>query len=214
VQTRAPEPRPALLALALGGSPADVQRLIEWAAEPALRAEALWALGFSGRRAAAEALLSALRLHGEPLAVHAFATITGMPLEGVLEAGAPEVEDGDAPPDPLAARRELPGPPLLGPVTPRVDLVEAWWSQHRERFDTAGRYWQGRPSTVEVLLAALHESPLSVRPILAWELAIRGHGACRVEPESWGRLQRHQLREASKLRVEPMSRTFEGWMTS
>lgn len=219
VRTSAPKSRPALLALAMGGSVADLQRLIERVSDQALRSEALWALGFSGRQAAAEAALSAAQLHREPLAALAFAFITGLPLEGVLEAAAPESEaSGEAGeevvPEPLAARCVLPAPPRLGPVRPRVDRMMAWWDQQRERFDSTRRYWHGSPWTVEALLASLHEAPLSVRPMLAWELAIRSHGACRLEPESWGRQQRHQLRAASKLRVEPMTRTFEGWMTS
>ena len=216
-QTHAAAPRSALLALAMGGVPADLQRLIERVADPALRTEALWALGFSGRRAAAEVLLSALRMHQEPLAAWAFASITGLPLQAVApepEPGGEDEEGGDVAPEPLAGRRTLPAPLPTGAGRPRVDQVEAWWSQQREQLDSSGRYWHGRPWTVEVLLEALHEAPLYLRPVLAWELAIRGRGACRLEPEAWGHLQRRQLREARKLRVEPMTRAFGGWMTT
>ena len=217
VETNAPEPRPALLALALCGGTADLQLLSARASEPALRAEALWALGFSGRRAAAEGVLAALRLQAEPLAVMAFAQITGMPLQGMLEARAPEEapEEGESletAEDALAARQELPGPPSQE-GWPLANAVEAWWQAKREHFNPDGRYWRGRPWTDELLPALLLEAPMNVRPILAWELAVRSRGACLLEPEAWGHVQRRHLREVRKLRLVPSTRAFERGMT-
>lgn len=207
VERNEPEPRPALLALAIGGSPADLQRLVAAVSIPALRAEALWALGFSGRRAAAEAALSALRSEPEPLAAVAFATITGLPLDRLLQEQAPGEEE-ESP-----AEQSLPGPPPLW-ARPRLEVAEAWWKERRERFESNGRYWHGQPWTAELFFTALFEAPMRTRAIHAWELAIRSRGVCGLETRAWAHVQRRRLREARKVRLESAARAFEGWMTT
>lgn len=89
----------ARLALALGGEVQDVERLVRLLEVPALRRHTLWALGFSGHVAAAEACLACAR---EPalaaVAAEAFCAITGLALEGAFrQAREPEESRSSAP---------------------------------------------------------------------------------------------------------------------
>jgi uncharacterized protein (TIGR02270 family) len=218
VEERAPMPRLALLTLALSGGPADLRLLLDLVASPELRAEALWALGFSGRVAAAEAALTALDTEDGPLALDTFALITGLPPDEYLLPEEPG--DGGDEEEPLEEEHpegagevaSLPGPqPRPGRV--RTAAVEQWWSGARRRFAPDARYRQGLPWTPDALLLALQEAPMNQRPVLAWELALRTRGACHVETGTWGSLQRQQLKKARQLRLETLSRAFEGVMT-
>ncbi|MBN1208017.1 MAG: TIGR02270 family protein [Myxococcaceae bacterium] len=220
--------RPALLAVALGGEPTELEALSAAVGNPACRAEALWALGFSGRLSAAEAALAALREQGDPLAADAFAFITGLPLASVLadeEEGAEAAEEWPEGEEEEEAQEEkgeaseedalgvLPGPePLPGKV--RVEAVEAWWQKARSHFEEGGRYLLGKPVKPELLPALMEELPMRRRPVLGWELAIRSRDACRLEPGAWARVQRKQLEAARELRADSLRRTFARWFTT
>ncbi|WP_224240875.1 TIGR02270 family protein [Hyalangium gracile] len=223
-------PRIALLALALSGEARELELLVAALEDPSLRDEALWALGFSGRLAAADAAFQALQATGDRLAAESFAAITGLPLAppfieeeektaeeetfeaefAAEEAEADNLEDeddeegGEAPSSPEL----LPGPEVLpGKVLP--ERVERWWAAERKRFEPSGRYLRGQPLSVEVIRAALEAEPLNRRAILAWELAIRSKGSCQVEPRTWTHAQRQQMRAAAGLRSEQLLRPFD-----
>ncbi|WP_426756608.1 TIGR02270 family protein [Myxococcus sp. Y35] len=205
--------RVAMLAVAMGGAPADVEALVRALDRPELRAEALWALGFSGRRAGADAALAVLREQAPEtawLALWAFSVITGLSPEGVFLRD----EDEDAVAPPAAA-----GPVSLPPPEHRsgrvhVAEVEQWWARARERFEPEGRYRDGLPWTSGAQLQALHLAPMRHRPALAFELAVRSRGACQVETRGWCGHQRARLRAAATLSLGSLTRGFDGWMNA
>ncbi len=218
-------PRVALLALALGGEARDLELLVAALREPALRDEALWALGFSGRLAAADAAFQILQEAGDRLATESFAAITGLPLappfieeeekspdeeafdEEFEEEEAEEEEEEEAGAAPSIGEL-LPGPEVL-PGKVLADRVEKWWAAERKRFEPAGRYLRGQPLSVELIRAAMEAEPLRRRPVLAWELAIRSKGSCQVETRTWTHAQRRQLQAAAGLRSDVLLRPFD-----
>jgi uncharacterized protein (TIGR02270 family) len=219
-------PRIALLALAVGGEGTDLEALGAALKDPALRDEALWALGFSGRLAAAEWAFQNLQEVGDRLAAESFAAITGLPLgPSFIEEEEPDEEDFDAELFDAGAEGEeeeeapgapavelLPGPEVL-PGKVLVDRVERWWAEARRRFEPGGRYLRGQPLTVEVVRTALEEEPLRRRPVLAWELAIRSQGACQIESRTWTHVQRAQAQKAAGLRSDLLARSFDRLLT-
>jgi uncharacterized protein (TIGR02270 family) len=118
----------ALLPLGLSGSAQDVELLAEAARKvPGLRSSALFALGFSGRAAAADVCCELL---GDeelaPVAAEAFSAITGLAIAGPYQAGAkPEPEE----PVPLE-EDDLDAPVGLAPEdflpVPESAAVQAW----------------------------------------------------------------------------------------
>ncbi|WP_164017814.1 TIGR02270 family protein [Pyxidicoccus trucidator] len=173
----AAEAREAMLLLALGGADADVLLLEERAEAPGQRADALWALGFTGHVRAAEVALrwmedkSVARLAGE-----AFSAITGLKPSGPYalppeEEAVEEEEDLDA--------DLVPGPEAALP-RPAARAVQAWWKQHASRFQRGTRYLEGRPLDAAALLGALEGGSMRRRHVLARELAIRSRGSHRV----------------------------------
>lgn len=208
------EPRMAMLALSTGGTPADVEKLVKLLGRPALRAEALWALGFSGRIAAADAALAVLKEPGTQmgwLALQTFAVITGLSPEDFFlsEAG----DEGEVVPPSGAVSPSLPSPEHR-PGQVRVAEVAQWWARARDRFDSEDRYRHGVPWTPKALLQDLHQSPMSHRPALAFELAVRSRGKSLVETRGWCGHQRTRLHAAGALSLERLTRGFEGWMNA
>lgn len=210
-------PRIALLALALGGEAADLEALGAALKDPALRDEALWALGFSGRLTAAELAFENLQAVGDRLAAESFAAITGLPLaapfieeeeegEEDFEEELVAEEEEETPEAPVPEL--LPGPEVL-PGKVRVDRVDRWWGEARKRFEPSGRYLRGQPLSADLLRAALEGEPLRRRAVLAWELAIRSQGTCQIESRTWTHVQRAQAQKAAGLRSDLLSRSFD-----
>jgi uncharacterized protein (TIGR02270 family) len=206
----APEGGLSLVALATGGEAADWEVLIRALSSPALRDAAVWALGFSGQRVAAEALLGVLREGGGALAADAFAAITGMP----LNVGAPlpaEEEDGALPEVP--ARTGSFPPPAAVPGDWRAGAMEAWWSEARSRFEPGRRYLRGAPWTPEAALKALVGEPMHRRAVLAWELAVRTRGAFHLDTRGWAHQQARRLATQRPVALEAVARSFFGFIT-
>ncbi|MFP2930240.1 hypothetical protein ACLESO_34605, partial [Pyxidicoccus sp. 3LG] len=177
---------------ALGASGQELDPLLSALDVPDFRRDALWALGFSGRLAAAEALLPWLRDEEHaPLAAEAFAAITGIPLEPGFVL-APEEDEEEA--EPQGADGELPRP---DPVR-----IEQWWKEARPRFKATERYLAGSPWSPEVLLKALEHASMRRRPLHALELAIRTGGRCLLE--TWP-LAARQRQELERIRSAPGS---------
>ncbi|NTX38162.1 TIGR02270 family protein [Myxococcus sp. CA033] len=195
-----PTPRAGLLSLAVAGDSKDLADLVGRLADEQVREEVIWALGFSGKPAAAEALLPLL--HDEDwglLAASSFAAITGLPLappfilEELSEEDASEEEEDAEAPAPDDLRETLPGPRVL-PGRVDAHAVEHWWAGRRASLIQTERYLRGTRLTAEGLATALETEPMRRRPALAWEVALRSGGALFIEPRLWSLSQRQQAR--------------------
>ncbi len=205
--------RTARLLLAIGGEDEDISRLVKLLDTPALRPDTLWALGFSGRTAAAEACLPWLEapsLGGR--AAEAFCAITGLVLkDGLLRER--EEEDDPLPPLEEDLRTPLtPGPDDALPLA-RASEVERWWSEARKHLRPDSRVLGGRPLTATRLVESLETQPMRRRPPLALELAIRTGGQYAVEPRGWLHVQRRQAAEARSWNGGALLRPFATWMS-
>jgi len=183
-----------LIALAtLGGAAehAAVERALQL---PAARRPALFALGFSGRRRAAELCLELLddddpavaRVAGE-----AFSAVTGLAIEGAYARAEPDDDD-------LHDDTDAAGEPAAGQATPaeaRLPLpngpaIRAWWSSAAPRFEVGQRYLGGAPISAAALVAAIAGGPMRRRPGHALELAVRTRGVCFLDATDWVSRQR------------------------
>ncbi|PTL77834.1 TIGR02270 family protein [Vitiosangium sp. GDMCC 1.1324] len=189
--------REPMVLWAMGCEEKEVELLVELLQEPRLRANALWALGFSGWAVAADACLAWLaddavaRLAGE-----AFSAITGLRLEDqyVLPEQEPpeepiplEQEDLDAN---LVPRAEDALP------RPNPEAITEWWREARGRFERRTRYLMGYPFHSEVLMTALERGSMRRRHVHARELAIRSRRTCHVPTRLLTRQQRAGLERA------------------
>ncbi|HEX5753083.1 MAG TPA: TIGR02270 family protein [Archangium sp.] len=200
VRAHTPEGARCRLLLALGGS-ADSTLLLRDAIErPELRGDALWAAGFSGRPALADACVPLLRDEAHAaLAGEAFCAITGLVLEGRFCA-----EPLPEPEEPLPLQEDLAMDIELKPESmlprPAADVVEAWWASARKNFDFQARYVRGQRLTPTSLLDELEQGPMRRRPVHALELAVRSQGELRVQVMGFTRVQRRQLQAARQSR--------------
>jgi uncharacterized protein (TIGR02270 family) len=180
----------AWVLLALNGGDKEPRWLVERLDDSKQQARALWALGFSGSPAAAEACLAMLREKPptSALAAEAFAAITGLSIQGRYATEPPaETEEEDALDADLTPRSEA-GLPLPAP-----EALSEWWLEARTRFDPERRYLYGRPWTGEVLLDALARAPMRRRHVLALELALRSRSAPVLQTRAFTRRQRFEL---------------------
>ncbi|NVJ20713.1 TIGR02270 family protein [Myxococcus sp. AM011] len=192
VESTAPDLAFPALLLALGGEARDVERLRKLLHEPRHRPATFWALGFSGRRSAAEICLEWME---DPavshLALEAFRSITGLPQEERF--AMPPVEEDPLPPleEDLAA--DLTHGPEDDLPRPATTEVLAWWKLERRRFDLERRYLHGEPFGMEALSAALLTAPMRRRHVLALEVTLRSRGRLNVPTRAWTSLQRKAL---------------------
>ncbi|QSQ20738.1 hypothetical protein JY651_36735 [Pyxidicoccus parkwayensis] len=204
--------RLARLMLAVGGDDKDLARLTELLQVPELRADVLWALGFSGRPAAAEACVPWMReasLAG--LAAEAFCSIVGLKLEGALVGQRVDRDEALVPLEEDLAR-DLRPKEEDALVLPNPDAVEAWWAKARKDFEPAGRYLAGQSFGPLDLCEALMTLPMRRRPPLALELSIRSQGRCAVEVRAWAHVQREQLRAIQRLDTRLLVQPFAASM--
>ncbi|HYO56127.1 TIGR02270 family protein [Archangium sp.] len=207
--------RMARVLLAMGGEPGDVEWLTKLLEVHGLRRDVLWALGFSGRVAAAEACIPWLgdeEVGGT--AAEAFCSITGLPLEEEFVRESPEEPSEEPIPfDEEALDAELvPGPdPELVLLEPAA--VERWWGQARKDFEPKGRYLGGNPLVLGRLMEALGLAPMRRRPMLALELAIRSRGRHQVETRAFSSVQKRQLEAVHSLHGGSFSMgPFSNWI--
>ncbi|NMO19246.1 TIGR02270 family protein [Pyxidicoccus fallax] len=187
---------------ALVGEEKALERIIAALKEEAAREDALWALGFSGRRTAADACLEAMA--GPPrvarLAGEAFSAITGLRLEE--RYALPEEEPGDALP-PLE-EEDLDADLSLHPEDalprPAPTEIARWWQTVRKDFAPSSRYLGGHPFTGAGLLEALSQGPMRRRHVHAQELLLRTQGAQAVQVRAFSARQRDELARASAIR--------------
>ena len=194
VDSRASEARLPLLLLGLGGDEQDVKRLLARLDDEELRADALWALGFSGRVAAADACVALMReAPVAALAGEAFSAITGLRIEGGHATEKEEREEDDLDAD-LTLRPEDALP------LPHAEQVAVWWKEARARLDPKQRHLAGQPFTPQVLLEALVSAPMRRRHALALELALRSRGALQVPTRAF---VQHQVAGWKAARAAP-----------
>jgi len=207
--------REMLVLWAMGGGEEDMNLLVELLRTPQHRADALWALGFSGRVVAAEACLPWLedekvaRLAGE-----AFSAITGLRLEGGYVLPPEALPEEPIPLEQEDLDADLSPRPEDNLPLPHPETVTAWWRAERNRFTPGTRYLMGHPFHGEVLWVALARGPMRRRHAWALELAIRSRGACRVPTCALTRRQRGALEQvrstAVRLPMSPFARLLIG----
>jgi uncharacterized protein (TIGR02270 family) len=201
--------RESLVTWALGCEEEELALLLEGLRVPARRADVLWALGFSGRAAAAEACLEYLaderwaRLAGE-----SFSAITGLRLEGRYASSEEREEEVPLEEEELDAEL-VPGADDFLPW-PEAEAVAEWWRQERGRFARGTRYLQGIPADGGALLGNLEHGPMRRRDVLARELSLRTQGTCRIPTRAFARRQRAELEKSratcARLRLPPLAR--------
>ena len=174
--------------LAVSGDEPAVPALIAALSQPARAAEAAFALGFTGRAAAVEALLSVLDDEKlSPLAAEGISAIAGLPIEKELSRRPkrwdPEV-DGEED-EPFGPEADLP--------RPEPAAVRGWWKAHGPKLDRRGRFLGGQPSSPLQLVRALESGPARRRGWLAVELALRTSRPHVVTVNALTWLQRKQL---------------------
>lgn len=187
-------PRAGLLA-ALGGDAEDQDVLLAGLRALKPSHAALWAAGFSGRVAAADACLEAMRQEGRTarLAGEAFSAITGLRIEGQFAEAEPPKPDEPIPfeEEDLAANL-VPGPEDDLPM-PATAAVAKWWGNQRAGFEPGLRYLNGKLFGLEPLREAVERGPMRRRRVLALEIEIRSRGALRIGPRRWVHNQRASL---------------------
>jgi uncharacterized protein (TIGR02270 family) len=205
--------RQCLAVLALGGDERDVGLLVGLLRQEEMRADVLWALGFSGQALAAEACLACMGDDGvAALAGEAFSAITGLTLEGEYRKAAEEEPDALIPLEEEDLDANLvPGPESRLPV-PDKEAVKRWWQKAQKGFERGTRYLRGNKLDAGRLLEALGTEPMRRRPVLALELAIRSRGAHLLQPRAFTLKQRAQWRAAlagrSSVSMNPFSKLF------
>lgn len=186
-----------LPAVAMLGAPADHDGVLRLLGRPQRQRDAIWALGFAGRRSGADACVDLLAQERHVgLAVEAFCAITGLDLAG---AGliAPRTAAGQEDDSPLFEDDDLDS--VLVPRAeerlpePDVSGVIRWWNQNRARFDPDVRYLAGQPHSPQRLAGVLATGPMRRRAPIAFELAVRTHGCLQVEPRAFIADQLRQL---------------------
>ncbi|AKQ63615.1 hypothetical protein A176_000527 [Myxococcus hansupus] len=179
----------ALLFLGLGGTDADLERLLEAAKSSSSRAEALWALGFSGRVEAAEYCLNLLEdsTLGR-LAAEAFCAISGLRISGPYERPPPTSSEEEEAREEVVASSPEDKLPLAAP-----DRVHAWWREHQRHFERGGRYLQGRPLSGAWLVEALEFLPMRRRHVLSRELGLRNRGRLTIQSQCFSARQRAEI---------------------
>ncbi|QSQ24073.1 TIGR02270 family protein [Pyxidicoccus parkwayensis] len=191
----------ALIPWALGCDERGVARLVALLAREPIRAQALWALGFSGRLEAADACLAWME---DPkvatLAGEAFCAITGLRLEGEHVAAQAENFSESLEEDDLDA--DLTPRPEDDLPLPRASAVAAWWKNARGGLTPGRRYLRGRLLDAAVLMEALAVDSMRRRHVLARELALRTRGACRVQTRARIERQRAMLQQLASSRIQ------------
>lgn len=190
--------RRSALLWGLSGEP-DLQPLIAALEDAERRADAILALGFSGRAQVIDALLrwaddEALA----PLVGEALTGIAGVPIAGPLavEPAAFDPEDPDAQP-------ELPDLPV-----PDAAAVRAWWEKSRKGFEGDRRFIAGQPWTAEALARAFESGSMRRRAVLAVDLAIRTRGAVLLETQDFATRQQEDWVRLRGAAVQASASTF------
>lgn len=184
---------------ALSGEP-DLQPLLARLDEEDTGAEAIFALGFSGRAAVVDRLLALLDDEEQgPLAAEAISGITGLRIEGKFAAEEP-AWDPDAPEEEQPEPAELP--------LPEPAAIRTWWAQARKGFEGDRRFIAGRPWTGEALASTFETATMRRRAVLAKDLAIRTRGLALLDPADDARHQRLDWARVRTAAVQASANTY------
>jgi uncharacterized protein (TIGR02270 family) len=187
---------PALL-WSLSGEP-DLAPLLAGLADEARRKDAIFALGFTGRVAAVDAVAPFLEDEKlAKLAGEALSAVTGL---AFVDEFAAEPKRWD--PDAEEPEEDEPEGPEADLPAPDADVVLIWWEHARTTLDPAARWFLGKPWSGEAVLAALRDAPMRRREALALDLAVRTRGAVQLETGAWAREQGAALQRTAAARVE------------
>ncbi|RKH30265.1 TIGR02270 family protein [Corallococcus sicarius] len=207
-RTREEGSRRARVLMALGGGEAELRELLGMLGGSALQADVLWALGFSGRVAAAEACLEMMRpARTAALAAEAFSAITGLAIAGPHALPAEPARESSSREEDLDA--DLTPRPEDSLPLPAPEAVSAWWIQAHKGFEQGTRYLAGKPASAGRLLEVLGRGPMRRRHMLSLELSIRSRGAHQLQTRAWARRQRAEWTRAcesqARLPMQPLS---------
>jgi uncharacterized protein (TIGR02270 family) len=186
--------RAAIAVSALAGG-YEITRLVPAFADKRLQREALFAAGFAGTVAAADACLDAMKKGLLPnVAVDSFCAITGLDLakEGILLPPPPAPDEPVAfEDDDLDADLTFKADDML--PTPDVAAVERWWAENRKRFPTDQRLLGGRPWSLQGLHERMLNAPMRRRHGWAFEIAVQTEGAHQIRTRGFMATQHAQL---------------------
>jgi uncharacterized protein (TIGR02270 family) len=189
----------AALLLGLSGEEGAVAALAPGATGSKGQVDSIFALGFTGRASAVEALLPLLGQEKlAPLAAEAIAAITGLPIaKQFAKPSKPWTSESkdEEKDEPFGPAADLP--------QPEPAAIAEWWRREGKKFDPRLRYFRGRPWSPDVLLKELESGPARRRAGLALDAAVRSAGAhCLVVDALTGR-QREELSAARGARFQP-----------
>lgn len=206
----------AWVLLACSGDERDLEPILQGLRDEETRLQAVWALGFSGRVAAADACLDAMRAAPRVAAVaaEAFCAITGLRIEGPFAAPPPPEEDALPPLEEEALDADLVPTAEAELPLPAVDAIAAWWRDARGHLAGGGRYLRGHPFTAGSLLQALEHEPMRRRHVHAAELAIRSGARFLLQTRAPARRQRGGLKAVSGALQGVSPRPFDELMTA
>ena len=195
VATKGPAFRTAALLLGLSGDEGSVAGLLPALGDAELARDAAFALGFSGRVTAADALLAVMMEDEEtaPVAAEGFAAITGLTVEKDF-ALSPKVWNPDEEEQDEEGEKYGPEADLL---KPEPNAIASWWANGKPKLDPAKRWMRGRPWSGDRLLHELDHGPARRREALALDLAIRSQGKAIF---TWDALTERQRAEMGQIR--------------
>ncbi|WNG20186.1 TIGR02270 family protein [Cystobacter fuscus] len=174
----------AMALVGMGGEARELEMLQERLSDVGTRGTALWALGLSGRIAAANACLPYLGDGNKGvarLAAEAFCAITGLVLEDdYLTESEPE-PDGLTPIEEENLDASLVPTPEEALPLANPERVEKWWRRAQKGFAQDGRYLYGKPFEATWFLEVLARAPTRRRHALLLELAVRTRGQLWLE---------------------------------
>ncbi|KIG17737.1 hypothetical protein DB30_03012 [Enhygromyxa salina] len=204
IPVESPFRRDAMVWVALLGDAAAQQHLLGLVDSPEHRADALWALGFSGRVSAVDRCIELL---GDdeiaPLAAEVVCAIAGLSTEDDRFWRAPPPPDGEGQTLPRLQdddlNRDLIPTAEAGLQIPEPEPTARWWQERRPGFEPSLRYIGGRALTGRVLVDALWRAPMRRRHNLALELGLRTGGTVMVGTRALSGPQQAQLAELAEL---------------
>lgn len=190
--------RDALTWVAILGDATAHRRLLALVDAPEHRADALWALGFSGRVDAVDRCVELLDDEEVgPLAAEVICAIAGLSTEDDSFWRSPPAADDEAHTLPELADDDLDGdlvPDAEASLpAPEPRAISLWWSERRASFDPAVRYLNGQAFTGQALLNAFATGPMSRRHALAIELELRTRARTAIDARALSRIQQSQL---------------------
>jgi uncharacterized protein (TIGR02270 family) len=210
VPGESPFRRDALTWVAMLGDAAAQQRVIDLVDSVEHRADAVWAVGFSGRVAAVDRCVELLAdAEVGPLAGEVVCAIAGLsteedefwvgPRASDENLVLPELREDDLDRDLVPSAEEaLP--------IPEAAAIRRWWEACRPRFDPAVRYLRSNVFTGEAMVEALSAAPMRRRHVLALEIEMRTLGAITVNTRGLCIVQRRQLETFDAIEIPSFQR--------